>query len=661
MIDIVYGGGYFLSMISFLLLSILFSFVPNKNVVTQSLVFCCICCSLWGGGNTWLLFYTSGASDVSFLAIESVRLLGLLALLLALLSVRPKLKQILVSPQFLTIFLLLATATGLLFLQSQYKQLSYTLLLSVIIFLLILIETIFSKAKQKLSALKPMILCLFTILIVDFILFAEGALFLQLETNLLIAKSYVGFLLAPLLLWSIRRTTELQVKVYISREVLLQSTVVLGAGVYLGALALVGFYIKQFEQAWTPILQIVFIILGFVLLIAVLMSHSLKANLKIFIQKNFFANKFDYRAQWLALTEELRKTNDPYANATSTLRLALNAKAVKLLKYGNEKLYGIGDSWQPSAEALQEVSSLLPRVKLGLAAIDINNEIGLATLVSHQIDWIVPIDDGDSLWGLALVSQNPAEFLEMDWEVSEYLHVVSVQIAHYLFQHEANEQIMENAQFSAFSRMSAFVLHDLKNILAQIQMIVSNAEKHRNNPDFIDDTFETLTHSKSRLDKVIKQLKDKKVNSASLQLINVVAALTHLTKTRFKQQDNLVLELIPKQAFIRADEDRFCNVLCHIIDNALEASGHKDKVLIKAEVDYDRVIITVEDSGAGMSEQFIKDKLFKPFETTKGNAGMGIGAYDAKMFTEALGGEVSVTSAVNEGTKFVLSIPAEQN
>ena len=143
-------------------------------------------------------------------------------------------------------------------------------------------------------------------------------------------------------------------------------------------------------------------------------------------------------------------------------------------------------------------------------------------------------------------------------------------------------------------------------------------------------------------------------------MINVVECIRQLTKSRFKQDRNVELVAL-QEASIRADEDRFSNVICHLVDNAIQASEPEDKVLIKVEVDYDRVLISVQDNGKGMTEQFIKEKLFKPFETTKGNAGMGIGAYDAKMFTEALGGDVAVTSVVNQGTSFDLSIPKEQN
>ena len=58
-----------------------------------------------------------------------------------------------------------------------------------------------------------------------------------------------------------------------------------------------------------------------------------------------------------------------------------------------------------------------------------------------------------------------------------------------------------------------------------------------------------------------------------------------------------------------------------------------------------------------MSEEFISDRLFKPFDTTKGNAGMGIGAYEAKQYIESIGGEVEVTSTENQGTRISLNLP----
>jgi signal transduction histidine kinase len=70
------------------------------------------------------------------------------------------------------------------------------------------------------------------------------------------------------------------------------------------------------------------------------------------------------------------------------------------------------------------------------------------------------------------------------------------------------------------------------------------------------------------------------------------------------------------------------------------------------------MLVIISDNGEGMSSEFIKTRLFKPFDTTKGNAGMGIGAHDAKAFLEKIGGQLLVESCVNEGSTFTMYIPA---
>jgi len=68
-------------------------------------------------------------------------------------------------------------------------------------------------------------------------------------------------------------------------------------------------------------------------------------------------------------------------------------------------------------------------------------------------------------------------------------------------------------------------------------------------------------------------------------------------------------------------------------------------------------VIEVQDNGSGMDAQFIRDRLFRPFETTKGKAGMGIGVYETREFVHAMGGDVEVISRVDEGTTFRLRVP----
>jgi signal transduction histidine kinase len=105
------------------------------------------------------------------------------------------------------------------------------------------------------------------------------------------------------------------------------------------------------------------------------------------------------------------------------------------------------------------------------------------------------------------------------------------------------------------------------------------------------------------------------------------------------------------------DSDRFASILFHLIDNAQHATEDSGKVKVSVSKQNGFGLIEVEDTGSGMTEEFVAHKLFAPFITTKGNAGMGIGAYDAKQFIESLNGKLTVTSTINVGSKFVILLP----
>jgi len=244
----------------------------------------------------------------------------------------------------------------------------------------------------------------------------------------------------------------------------------------------------------------------------------------------------------------------------------------------------------------------------------------------------------------------------------DYLSAVTAQVSSYLFHNEAGKEVAENAQFAAFNRMSAFVLHDLKNVLAQIDLILANAELHKDNPEFIDDTFETLQYTKARMEKMLRQLTDKKEAQKNSEKL-VCASETIQSVIDKKCAGNLPkpsLSIIEEKQLV-IDEEKFCNVMYHLLSNAQQATADDGSVAVTIDMtpDLAYILITITDTGEGMSQEFIEDRLFKPFDTTKGNAGMGIGAYDAKSFVEKIGGNLKVESEQNQGSVFTLSIPAE--
>jgi len=272
----------------------------------------------------------------------------------------------------------------------------------------------------------------------------------------------------------------------------------------------------------------------------------------------------------------------------------------------------------------------------------------------------VPFLKEGKLWGFAVLASGDNEKITLNWEVKDYLTAVSEQVGTYMQHHEAAQVVAENAQFAAFNRMSAFVLHDLKNVLAQVDLILANAQQHKHNPEFIEDTFETLEHTKARMEKMLKQLTDKKAVEEGVNSEFLISELAKdVVNNRCSGLRPLPTVHVLKETAVTVDKDKVANVLYHLISNAQQATADDGEVdvVITGNSDNKTQLVLIEDTGSGMDKAFIEERLFKPFDTTKGNAGMGIGAYDAKTYIESIGGKLTVQSEPGRGSCFTLYFP----
>ena len=248
----------------------------------------------------------------------------------------------------------------------------------------------------------------------------------------------------------------------------------------------------------------------------------------------------------------------------------------------------------------------------------------------------------------------------MNWEDRDLLFSLSKQLSNYLSLNEANKSLAESKQFDAFNRMSAFLVHDLKNIQAQLALINSNAKRHKDNPAFIDDVFETIDSATGRLDKVLTQLRNKQVAESTKTNTDIVALINSIVEQRNVELPHISAKLTVDKT-ISIDEETLSSVLNHLLQNAQEATNNDGWVKISAEFVDSHLLIEISDNGCGMSAEFIANRLFQPFDTTKGNAGMGIGVYEAKQFIEGLSGTLQVTSREGEGSQFTIMIPCPNN
>jgi putative PEP-CTERM system histidine kinase len=275
----------------------------------------------------------------------------------------------------------------------------------------------------------------------------------------------------------------------------------------------------------------------------------------------------------------------------------------------------------------------------------------------QKVDIIVPIFMNKTVYGFFLLAL-PEEKGLLNWEDRDLLFSITKQLSNYLSLNEAKDRLAESKQFDAFNQMSAFLVHDLKNIQAQLALINGNAKRHKDNPAFIADVFETVESATYRLDKVLMQLRNKQVAQSTNNTIDVKKLIDKVVKQRNTQLPKVIANT-DVDISISINEEMLASVLNHLLQNSQEATLDDGWVNITAVLSNNTLCIDIIDNGCGMSESFIVNRLFKPFDTTKGNAGMGIGVYEAKQFIEGVNGTMNVVSEENEGSQFKIVIPCE--
>lgn len=548
----------------------------------------------------------------------------------------------------------------------------FSLLLLLNLWLLVLLEQLYRNADVKVKwALWSLIIALGMSTVFDFVLFAQAAMVSQLDFSYWYARGYIIAIGMPLILVSTRRIKDWSVDVFVSREVVFYSSMLLISGLYLLLLAIAGYVINYFGGAWGYVISIAFVILGGGVLAALLITERIRREVKVFITKHFFANKYDYRIEWLKSIEQLEvnENDNYYHTATDIICSSLNIDQGALVKKQSSGQYQIlyQQKFNITPEELyflanveafcQQHGWIIDIRELALVKESYSGLLLDAKLCQQKkIDIIIPLFMNSNIYGFFLLAI-PRERGLLNWEDRDLLFSISKQLSNYLSLNEANESLAESKQFDAFNRMSAFLVHDLKNIQAQLALINSNAKRHRDNPAFIEDVFETIESATERLDKVLTQLRNKQLVVSNKKHINVAALIIAVVAQRNVQKPHITMELPLKEMFT-IDEDTLSSVLNHLLQNAQEATKECGRVNIYAQMKANNLNIKISDNGCGMSEHFIANRLFKPFDTTKGNAGLGVGVYEAKQFIESVGGTLQVTSRENEGSLFKIVIPS---
>jgi putative PEP-CTERM system histidine kinase len=261
----------------------------------------------------------------------------------------------------------------------------------------------------------------------------------------------------------------------------------------------------------------------------------------------------------------------------------------------------------------------------------------------------------DRLAGFFILYEPPPPF-DLTYEDRDLLKTVGRHVATQLAQHDADRKLAESRQFEAYNRLTAFMMHDLKNAVAQLGLVVTNAERHKRNPDFIDDAIGTIANAVDRMTRLIEQLRDLPRSSRPIT-IRLDELVAHAV-TRCSLRSPAPSFALAAQAatYVRADPERLSAVVEHVIRNAQEATPD-GSVGLHLELAGEEAVLVIRDTGKGMDAEFVRERLFRPFDSTKGSKGMGIGAYQTREYVQSLGGRVEVQSSPGSGTVFSITLP----
>lgn len=477
---------------------------------------------------------------------------------------------------------------------------------------------------------------------------------------LLVARGAALVLVAAAMAMGLQRRGEWRVRV--SRTVAYQSLTLVAVGAYFVLLALGASALATLGGSHARLLQTGFVFGATAAILALVSNGRLRAWVKVKLSKHLFRHRYDYRAEWLRFTETLGAPGATPLDARIVRALAdLTDSPAGLLLVADEGGLVPGDGWNwdraalPAGDDAALAAHLMATgriievdaVRAGLAEQG-DADATPAWMRDAPAAWVVvPLLHHGVLAGAILLGR-PALARRLDWEDFDLLKAAGRQVASYLAEARAQAALAEAQRFDEFNRRFAFLLHDIKNLVSQLALTARNAERHADNPAFRVDMIATLRDSSDRLNALLARLGQHHRGRAEPP--RPTALLPLLERLAARQPAALLLDAA-EPVIALADPAALEQLLVHLIQNAVEASPADAPVRLVLAAQGGEAMLDVIDRGCGMSPGFVRNRLFKPFTSSKAG-GFGLGTFEAQQLAQGMGGRIEVQSREGEGSRF---------
>ncbi|MDP3907162.1 XrtA/PEP-CTERM system histidine kinase PrsK [Novosphingobium sp.] len=458
-----------------------------------------------------------------------------------------------------------------------------------------------------------------------------------------------------------------------SRAVTFQSLSLMLIGGYLVSMVAVAQWLSWSGGNLTASLQLGVLAAATVLGVAVLASARMRGWMQVMLTKHLFQHRYDYRTEWLRFTRTIAKAGSAGTTLNERIIRALaditDSPAGLLLTPGEGGQLELAARWQwPTAEVPAVALSQGPcrffeqggyvadldELRGGRASAEAAAAVPQWLLDDPRAWALVPLLHFEQLVGMIVLAR-PPHARKLDWEDFDLLRIAGQQLASYLAEHAGQSALAEAGRFDDFNRRIAFVMHDIKNLASQLSLLARNAEQHSDNPEFQRDMLITLRNSSDKLHTLLSRLS--RYGSSAIETLSPVAADEVAARVAAQFQSLHHVQLVEAAPCrVAGQADSLEQVLVHLVQNAIDASPDGAPVFLRVACEGLSGVIEVLDSGTGMSAEFVRSRLFKPFDSSK-PGGFGIGAYEARELVRAMRGRLEVESREGLGSRFTIHLP----